>query len=280
MESIRKSYLLTSRVYPTKSFDELNKLLPGPTTDELASLISENVVRCGIRVFNVMRDIEKSITPISRRKLEQACKALGWTDTPKEIKPKRPIAKEQLNELGETEFQTRTQIDQLEILLRANPGLARRIEKYYLFPREPNRPRDYPLNILILYLRSHILKVRPRPHNELICDFLAEQEIHDRFMPKEISDIVKKISVEQFEKVYRVFHEIYEAPGRIILNEPGYTKGRIYLRAGDRIEILSGKPTMMDDLMEFIRDTRRVVVESPSSERDCYIFPPWDIFMS
>jgi hypothetical protein len=57
MSTLKRNFHLSKTTYPVDSFDSLNCLLPGKFTNELVSIISLNVVQCGVRVYRIMREI-------------------------------------------------------------------------------------------------------------------------------------------------------------------------------------------------------------------------------
>jgi len=216
--------LRTKFVYPTDFFDRLGRLLPGTNTEKLISLISENCVKRGIQVFRVMREIEKHITPILRDDLVKASNCLG-------VAP----------------------FTRLEQLISKDSEIARRIMfGQVLKDRGAHRPRDYALCILILYLRKHVQRLWVRPHNAVICEFLYEQGINDKYTPDRVSKLAR-MDFKKMKEVYGFFLSVYEAPGTSV--------------------------DSLTDLLHFVRETRRIPIDDPSSEGDLSLFPPWIDFM-
>jgi hypothetical protein len=224
VKNTKKHPLRTKLVYPPDFFDRLGHLLPGPNTEKLISLISENCVRRGIQVFRVVREIEKHITPILRDDLVKASNCLG-------VAP----------------------FTRLEELISKDSEIARRIMfGQVLKDRGAHRPRDYALCIFIIYLRKHVQRLWVRPHNAVICDFLDEQGMSDKYTPDRISKLAR-MDFQKLKEIYDFFLDVYEAPG---------------------ISVES-----LDCLLHFVRETRRIPVDDPSSDRDLSLFPPWTDFM-
>jgi len=181
MKTTKQNPLKTSRTYPTDSFDRLSNLLPGPRTEELIEKTSENIVKCGIRVYRIIREIEASLTPITEPGLKKASFDLS-------------ISK-----------------GRLEKVLSNDPEFSRRIA-FGRLCRPNNRPPDNASYLLIIYLREHLKALLFRPHNALICDFLLEQKINDKINPARISKVAK-IPHKKLKEIYEFFGNVYDAPG-------------------------------------------------------------------
>lgn len=175
---------LDGKVYPSKSFDKLNHIKLGQNTEDIKNLVSESVIRCGLRVYRIMRQIDKVITPI---------KPQQWTALSEILE--RPIP-----DLRELFFE--------------DSKMTRRLKysEKTITPRPRHRPFDAALYILVNYLRMHMLKNKGKPHNELIADFLNEQRIDKTlFGPDRISRLAR-IDISSFRSIYEFYREVYAAP--------------------------------------------------------------------
>jgi len=229
MKASKRSHPLTEPLYPLNSFDQLNHLEQGNATNKLILLISKNVVQCGIRVYRILRDIKKEIAPITQKDLKKICMILGWPT----------------NDHG---------IDYLVQRITADPKTARKVTYGDLIKPMAYRPPNYPLYILVIYLRRHLIRIKARPHNALISDFLSEQRINDKYSPDRISK-VSRMDLQRLEDIYNLFLKIYEAPG-------------------------SGGDVSLDSILTFEEETRRLAVNASADNpmRDI-VFPSWKDFM-
>jgi hypothetical protein len=242
-DTIPEKNLNHERVYPVKSFDRLNSLENERGTDAIIQATSLSVVRCGIRVFRIMREIQNDIEPVSRKDISKAAEAV------------KQWGKKGLKVKG---------------LLSEDDGIVRQIAKSELEHRPTNRPPDWPIIILALYLRMHLKKETARPHNEWICSFFSEQSISDTLEERRISEWSSRIPNEKLVEAYITFFEIYEAP----LNRDyhPYDVPPPVLMPGETA------PTQRDIFSEYPKETRRICVDNPTGEFDFYVFPSVEIF--
>ena len=257
-------------------YTQLTHLEKGIYTKGLIDLLeSENIAKRGIWVYRIMRDIEKKIPPITKEALHEAAKILDYHSHQlldlllinPDPKTKQRIAFGQLivSEIDDivpiTEKAVKKaarvlgfQTDQLSRFLRDDPN--RKIESDQGNDHEGtteegivrmHKGTDFPLNILVFFLRAHLSKRTGRAHDALISGFLSDQEIMDDVC--EESSILRRAqrySPEKYEEIYNFYREIYEEP----LN---------------RDSILN-------------QEMRRSPLDGPESEGDL-IFPSWEAFL-
>ncbi|MDY6950241.1 MAG: hypothetical protein SWE60_01905 [Thermodesulfobacteriota bacterium] len=171
--------------YTVEDYDRLNYLEDAPDTKRLIKALSESIVRCGIRVYRIMRDIQKKVRPLTEEDLEKPASEL-------DLEP-----------------------DQLFRLLTADPDpvTAQRIEHGQHTPdRGPGRPPDFPKIILSVYLHSHLRTATGKAKYSLIDGFLLEQNIGDAREESSVSRQVRRYPSEDLEAVYRAFRQVYIAP--------------------------------------------------------------------
>lgn len=165
-----------------RDYDSLNYLTSDkvPDTQELIKLIGENTLKCGVRVYRIMRNLQGCYTRIEKNKLKKAAKQL--TIAPGEL------------------FQ----------VLWTNAKIARGLEMDR-FDQNRHRPPDLPLNILIFYLVRCVEKATGKPSHTIIGGFLSEQGITNYLQPSAISRRTYRYSLQQLKQAYNLFREVYTA---------------------------------------------------------------------
>ncbi|MBE9571633.1 MAG: hypothetical protein IMF11_13475 [Proteobacteria bacterium] len=255
-------------------YAQLNYLKKGPDTDKLIKLVTENVVKCGIRVYRIMRDIVKNIPPITKEQLKKASNILGYhNDQLLElflINPDQKTAQRiEFGQLIASKMDDITSITKKEIKKAARELGFQADQLLKILVNDPNREieldqednydkrdgkktikmhkgTDFPLNILIFYLREHLKKTTGKYDYSLIDGFLGEQEILGGQNESSILRRSQRYSPQKYREVYNFLQEVYEAA--------------------------------LDSNMIFNQEMRRSAVGGPESERDMG-FPPWEDYL-
>jgi hypothetical protein len=188
---------LDSFFYSDEAFDQLSRITLEGDTQKLINMTSLNIVQCGVRVFRIMREIQRRIIPISQDDLRKAARTLR-------IQPQQD---------PDGVFPTISPGDTLRLILERDPerdpNYIRRIAMGQI-QRPNSRPVDLPLHILIFYLREHLKAKTKRPHNRIICGFLMEQDISEK-SESAITKSARK-DADKMREVYEFFRDVYENP--------------------------------------------------------------------
>ena len=255
-------------------YDQLNYLKKGPDTDKLIEQVTENVVKCGIRVYRIMRDIVKNIPPITKEQLKKAANILGYhSDQLLEyllINPDQKTTQRiEYGQLVASEIDDITSITKKAIKKAARELGFQADQLLQILVNDPNRGiesdqeddydkragkktikmhkgTDFPLNILIFYLREHLKKTTGKYKDSLIDGFLGEQEIMGGQNESSILRRSQRYSPQKYREVYNFLQEVYEAA--------------------------------FDSNMIFNQEMRRSALDGPKSERDMD-FPSWEDYL-
>jgi hypothetical protein len=189
---------------------------------------AKNLVKCRLRVFRIMRDIEKEIIPITRKELKKNPELLLNLDSNAEIA--RRIKAGYLI----------APVTEVKEIIENEQSIG------HLRGKSKHRPPDYPLNILIFLLREHLKNAEKKINNSmgggnsetqvtfagttmprasinsLISGFLGEQKIQiGRHRPDDkdnspdddlISKRLKRHPIEKLREAYDFFQTVYGAP--------------------------------------------------------------------
>lgn len=255
-------------------YTQLTHLEKGIDTDKLIELVSENIAKRGIWVYRIMRDIEKKIPPITKKALEEAAKILGYHSHQlldlllinPDPKTKQRIAFGQLiasaiddivpitekavkkaaTVLGfQTEQLHQFLLNDLNRKMESDQGDDHKGATEEEIVRM-HKGTDFPLNILVFFLRAHLRKRTGRAHDALINGFLCDQEIMDVCEESSILRRAQRYSPKKYEEIYNFYREIYE-------------------------EVLNWNSILNQEM-------RRSPVDGPESEGDL-IFPSWEAFL-
>jgi hypothetical protein len=148
------------------------------STQSLIDKTSLNIVKCGVRVFRIMREIQGS-DPLRQPDIDKAAKTL------------------------------RTGENTLLSILQSDPVQALRIAVGQ-FQNPAHHPPDRPIHILVYFLRSHLMDCTRRPNNEIISGFLLEQDITETVEPSRVTKICKSASPTILRDDYEFYREVYE----------------------------------------------------------------------
>lgn len=171
--------------YSVEDLSSLNKVNKREVISRLKQLIGKSAVHCGLRVFKIMREIEKSCKPpLTDEILEETAK----------------ILKEEKNLV----------ID----LLSKDKRISRRIDYGQLFePKKRGGQHDLPYDILIYYLEKHLQKSdridEKESHYRLIADFLNEQEIKDGISSNAVWKTYNYAEPTLLKRSYEWFWSVY-----------------------------------------------------------------------
>jgi hypothetical protein len=233
---------------PTKyhhDFDVLHKIENGPATPDTKELIektSHNIVRCGIRVFRIMKDLEEAATPLSQLSIDGAAKKLGIYKGPEGPEKDCPISSggDVLRSILENDPKQKLRIilGQLKMKKRDVRGTKR------------GQPPDMPLHILTWYLSEHLICLTGSPNNKLIPGFFFEQGISQT--EKKIERTRENWGGQILHSFYDLYRAAYKASVRIVADLSPLDRC-----PGDGVK----------------------TVDNATKERDSSVFPTWHDFM-
>ena len=269
------------------SIDQLNHLEKGKDTRHLLGLLPENVVECGVRVYKIMQKIAKDIPPIRQESLKRAAKILGYSSrelldvlrrhpdprTSRRIKfgelidPETnlnvPVTKRTIRDAAlELGFQS----DELLKILSDDPKLSIEEDESKEYRKRSEKKglsfhggADYPLSILVFYLREHLKRKTGKVHNELIDGFLCEQSFSDARNPSSISRRAT-LKGREFKDVYDFFRDLYNFFREIFL-------------------AFSTSDNSLETILAFELEKGRLASDKAENEPDVF-FPIWENFLS
>ena len=155
--------------YTNQQIDQLNMLVDGPATNEVANLIGIKCLRCGIRIYRILDQYYK-LKIHSDAKFRE--KLTANVRRYEEICGRRPSSAEKMNE---------ELFKKVISMFNSEPIVLRKLQwstEESLFRKSYN----YPLHFLILFLGMHTMvksDKRKSPPYALIGKFLEEQALED-----------------------------------------------------------------------------------------------------
>ncbi|EFK06723.1 conserved hypothetical protein [delta proteobacterium NaphS2] len=228
--------------YPVKEYDSLSKIEMTITTQSLIEKTSLNIVKCGVRVYRIMKAIEDAIDPLTQEDLEKAgAKAV------EALRINNSFSAGPDEDLPTISFG-----NLLRSILEKDPYQARRIALGQL-QKSFGRPTDIPMHIFIFYLREHLKACTGKFNNDTISGFLLEQDLGE-IAPDGISKRMGKSTHERLQEAYELYLDIYEIP-------------------------IAASSSSLEDLMAGFENVNRIAADHPTEIRDTSLFPTWKNYL-
>jgi hypothetical protein len=224
-------------------YESLNDLKEGIATKQLVSELSWNIIQCGIRVFRIIKDLQKRIRPLDERKIKKAARILNLSN------------------------------DRLTALILEDAMVRRRMAlACHFYPQQKNRPADFALNILIFYLSHYLTIKKGRPNWDLIAGFIHEQT-NILLEPSSLLRRAERNPKKDLARVYSIYHEIYEGAKANDLDS-------IMQRQRESQRIAVNKPSPFPQYDKDSAEDKKKPEPEPEPYRFDVLFPPWDAFIS
>lgn len=283
----KKNPFSSETPYSQDDYDRLNNLKLDSAENTLKLInhlggeIGKDILRCGLRVYRIIKDIQKAIPAIREDSLRAAAKELGYYRSEQLLEilliDPDPLLKRRLEygrlldsqKGGYPPFITDKSLkaasrllgiekDRLWKLLVRDPNLIMGNEQ----PSNPNDEKkmhgatDYALNILIVYLREHLRMATGKYNYGLIDGFLYEQGITDTVHEESsISRRATRYELQVLKRFYLFFHEIFEA-------------------------FPIKPPKSLDQILKPLHEMRSLAVDNPQEPHERNVlFPEWEHFL-
>ena len=296
----RKKELFSSKiVYSKDDYDRLNSLklkytdatkVTSRLIESLGKEKGKDILQCGLRVYRIMKDVEEMISPIREDVLRPAAKILGYkyskqlfdglyesTDPllvrrletghlldSRENSQPRHISDKKLKAAA---IKIGIDKDQLKNLLSNKPEL--------LITNKPNPKTksrikihgntNYPLTILIVYLREHLKITTGKYSYQAINDFLGEQEIMEDWCDDTtISRRANRYKLDKLHEVYDYFRDIVTPLIGVVRSIEEILESQKEMR---RLVIGKTEEEIVEETLESHEELRRQVIGKSQEER-------------
>jgi len=239
----KKNNLFSSKIsYSKNDYARLNylELEDAENTLQLIKWLSKergnDILRCGLRVYRIMKDVEEMISPIRQNELRAAAKILGYKDSQQLFdelyETSDPLLARRLEmgrlldskedyephvitngQLEAAAMKIRIDKEQLRELMSSNPDLLieNSLNSKSKSRRKLHGNTDYPLTILTVYLREHLKSTTGKYLYEAIDGFLCDQGIMDDMHDNStISRRATRYGLDKLHEVYNFFRDIVE----------------------------------------------------------------------
>ncbi|RJR43511.1 MAG: hypothetical protein C4576_14215 [Desulfobacteraceae bacterium] len=188
--------------FQLEEYDSLNKIREDettPSTSILVQTLGRSTVSCGLRVYRIILEIEKTCKPpLLGDQIEKAARILN------------------------------EDVDSLVTVLSSDKKMTRRIEYGRHFePRGKGGQESFPYKILVYFLAKHLEHKTGNVDVDLIADSIVEQGIKDNLNANAVWKTYNYANGNTIHQVYMWFWSIYAAA--TIAPIGGETSGKVSL---------------------------------------------------